>query len=280
MFLNMKMKMVLMFKSWELVEEHLVEFLKDEVSKTGLKKVVLGLSGGLDSAVVAVLLKKAFGDNLLAVMMPTHLSSESSLKDAKELIDKFSIKSETVNIGDYLQLFSEKSRNSSDLRKGNFSARLRMVTLYDISARDGSLVIGTSNKSEILLGYGTIFGDLASAVNPIGDIYKSDLFSFARYLGVPSSIIEKPPSADLFEGQSDENEIGYSYKDIDRVFKLYVDDRYSVEKIVSMGENEKFVRDIIGRIYKNQFKRKMPIVAKLSHRTFGHDFLYARDVKF
>ena len=268
-----------MVDSWSLVKQHLIEFLKDEVYKTEIKKVVIGLSGGLDSAVVAVLLQDIFKEDFLAVMMPTQYSSQNSLDDAQELIDKFGIRYEKVEIGDYLNIFNQKNPDATDLQKGNFSARMRMVTLYDISARDRALVIGTSNKSELLLGYGTIFGDLASAINPIGDIYKSDLFSFARYLGVPDSIIDKPPSADLFDGQSDEKEIGYSYTEIDRVFKLYVEDRLSIKSIISLGENEKLANMLVKRIYQNHFKRKMPIIAKLTDRTFGHDFLYARDVQ-
>ena len=268
-----------MVDSWSLIKRHLIEFLKDEVYKTGIKKVIVGLSGGLDSAVVAVLLQEIFKDNFLAVMMPTQYSSKSSLEDAQELIDRFGIKSITVDISEYLTIFNSLNPNAKSLRKGNFSARLRMATLYDISAKENALVIGTSNKSELLLGYGTIFGDLASAVNPIGDIYKSDLFSFAKFLGVPNSIINKPPSADLFDGQSDEKEIGYTYIEIDRVFKLYVEDRLSIKSIVSLGENEKLVNMLVKRIYQNHFKRKMPIIAKLTDRTFGHDFLYARDVQ-
>lgn len=268
-----------MIKSWELIEKHLTEFLSDEVRKTGLNRVVVGLSGGLDSAVVAVLLQKVFGDDFLAVMMPSQYSSGSSLHDAKELIDKFEIRYEVHPIGEYINIFNSKYRDATDLRRGNFSARLRMVTLYDISARDGALVIGTSNKSEILLGYGTLFGDLASAINPIGDIYKSDLFSFAEYLGVPSSIVNKPPSADLYEGQSDESDIGYSYQEIDKIFKMYVEERKSVDDIVNSGEDREFVEMLVKRIYQNHFKRKMPVIAKLSNRTFGHDFLYARDIK-
>ena len=129
------------------------------------------------------------------------------------------------------------------------------------------------------MGYGTLCGDLASAINPIGDIYKSDLFSFAQYLKVPEAIINKPPSADLYEGQSDENEIGYSYKEIDKIFKMYVEERQSVDDIVKLIENRELVEMLIKRVHDNHFKRKMPIIAKLSNRTFGHDFLYPRDIQ-
>jgi len=268
-----------MQSNWSLVKKHLIEFLKDEVRNTGIKKVIVGLSGGLDSAVVSVLLQEIFKDDFLAVMMPTQYSSENSLTDAQELIQKFGIRAEKVEIGKYLDVFNKANQNANSLRKGNFSARMRMATLYDISARENALVIGTSNKSELLLGYGTIFGDLASAINPIGDIYKSDLFSFAQFLGVPYSIVSKPPSADLFDGQSDEVEIGYTYSEIDTVFKLFVEDRLSKSEILKLVQDKNLVEMLISRIYKNQFKRKMPIIAKITDRTFGHDFLYARDVQ-
>jgi len=268
-----------MHSDWTLTKRHLIEFLKDEVRNTGIQNVVVGLSGGLDSAVVSVLLQEVFQDKFLAVMMPTQYSSQSSLTDAQELIEKFGIRSEKVDIRRYLEIFNQENYDSSSLRKGNFSARIRMSILYDISARENALVIGTSNKSELLLGYGTIFGDLASAINPIGDIYKSDLFSFAKFLGVPNSIVSKPPSADLFDGQSDENEIGYTYSEIDKVFKLFVENRLSKSEILTKIQNKNLVEMLISRIYKNQFKRKMPIIAKITDRTFGHDFLYARDVQ-
>jgi len=261
------------------IESYLKEFLGDEVHKSGIKNVVIGLSGGIDSAVVAVLLQKVFGEHFLAVKMPTRYSSKSSLQDAEELIKKFNIRSETVSVDPYIDSYLGINGKTTDLRVGNFSARVRMATLFDISARERALVIGTSNKSELLLGYGTLFGDLASAINPIGDMYKSDIFEFAKYLGVPDSIINKPPSADLYEGQSDEDDLGYSYEELDSVMKLYVEDRLNRVEILNRGVSPELIDMIISRMYNNHFKRKMPIVAKLTDRTVGHDFLYARDVK-
>jgi NAD+ synthase len=269
----------MMSRKWEILQNHLYHFLKDGVERTGLKSAIVGLSGGLDSAVVSILLQQVFGDKFLAVSMPTQYSSESSLKDAKELVEKFGMRWEIVEIGKYIETFQKANSNFSPLRMGNFSARIRMATLYDISARESGLVIGTSNKSEILLGYGTIFGDLASAINPIGDIYKTDLFQFAEYLGVPKSIISKPPSADLFEGQSDEKEIGYTYAEIDRVLKLYVEKRKSIDEVAEIVGNRNLVEMLIKRIYSNHFKRKMPVIAKVTNRTFGHDFLYSREAE-
>lgn len=261
---------------YEFISQYLTEFVSQEVRKTGLQKVVIGLSGGLDSAVVAILASRAFGDNLLCVKMPSHYSSQSSLDDADELCSVFGMKSEIHSIEPMLRAY-ERS-DMSPLRVGNLSARLRMATLFDISAREGALVLGTSNKSELMLGYGTLYGDLASAINPIGDLYKTEVFELARYLGVPASIIDKPPSADLWAGQSDEIEIGYPYEDLDRVLKRYVEERHTREEMINDGESSHLVDMVTTRIYKNQFKRKMPVIAKLTSRTVNHDFNYPRDI--
>ncbi len=260
------------------ITDFLVRFLENEVKKTGLKNVVMGLSGGIDSAVVAVLAQKAFGDNLLCVKLPSQYSSQSSLDDADKLCQKFSLRNETVSIEEMLKAYEEKNPDMDNLRRGNLSARLRMVTLFDISARESALVLGTSNKSELMLGYGTLYGDLASAINPIGDLYKSEIFELAVYLDVPKSIINKPPSADLWSGQSDEADLGYSYAELDHALKLYVEERVSYEEIIEVGIEKELLDMIIWRIYKNQFKRKMPVIAKLTSRTINHDFNYPRDI--
>ena len=244
------------------IKQNLISFLKEEVLKTGLKKVTLGLSGGLDSAVVAVLCKEVFDDNLNCVLMPSQYSSKSSVEDAIELCKKFGIKHEIVSIEPMLSAYL-KNMGENSLRIGNFSARLRMSVLYDISARENSLVVGTSNKSELLLGYGTIFGDLACAINPIGDIYKSDLFEFAKYLGVNDSIVNKAPSADFFEGQSDEADLGYSYAKIDSLLKNMIDENRSKDELLALGFEDEFIETIKKRVKINEFKRRLPIVAKI-----------------
>ncbi len=261
---------------YALISEYLTRFLEEEVRKTGLSKTVVGLSGGIDSAVVAVLAHRAFGDDLLCVKMPSHHSSQSSLDDADELCRVFGLRSETRSIEPMLRAYGEEGMSA--LRIGNLSARLRMVTLFDISAREGALVLGTSNKSELMLGYGTLYGDLASALNPIGDLYKTEVFELARHLGIPGSILSKPPSADLWAGQSDEAEIGYPYSDLDRVLKRYVEERHTREEMIRDGEKPDLVDMIIGKIYKNQFKRRMPVIAKLTSRTVNIDFNYPRDI--
>ena len=244
------------------IKQNLISFLKEEVLKTGLKKITLGLSGGLDSAVVAVLCKEVFDDNLNCVLMPSQFSSKASIDDAIELCKKFDIKYEIVSIEPMLSAYL-KNMEENSLRIGNFSARLRMSVLYDISARENSLVVGTSNKSELLLGYGTIFGDLACAINPIGDIYKSDLFEFAKYLGVNDSILKKAPSADFYEGQSDEADLGYSYSKIDSLLKKMIDENRSKDELLALGFEDEFIEDIKKRVKINEFKRKLPIIAKI-----------------
>ncbi len=258
--------------------EYLQLFLEDEVKKTGLKKVVVGLSGGLDSAVVAVLAHNVFKDDLLCVKMPSQYSSQSSLKDADELCHDFGLRAEVASIAPMLQAYEKLNPNLDNLRKGNFSSRMRMATLFDISARENALVLGTSNKSELMLGYGTLNGDLASAINPIGDLYKSEVFELAKYLGVSQSIIKKPPSADLWDGQSDEDDLGYTYNELDNAMKLYVEERLSQEEILKRGVDKKMLAMIIHRIFRNHFKRKMPVIAKLTSRTINHDFNYPRDI--
>ena len=246
------------------IKEQLTSFLKDEVQKTGLEKVIVGISGGLDSAVVAILCKEVFKDNMHGVLMPSKYSSDSSVEDAKELCEKFDISYEMVNISPMVDgYFDNNDKEASALRIGNLSARMRMSVLYDISARDNALVVGTSNKSEILLGYGTIFGDIACAINPIGQMYKSDEFEFAKFLEVPNSILNKKPSADLWEGQSDEEELGYSYATMDKVLKQLVDQNISKEELIKNGEDETLINMLEYRIKSNAFKGKLPTIANI-----------------
>ena len=260
------------------ITNYLSHFLENEVKKTGIQKVVIGLSGGLDSAVVAVLAQKVFKNDLLCVKMPSHYSSQSSLDDADELCKDFHLNTITASIEPMLRAYEEMNPDLDNLRKGNFSSRMRMSTLFDISAKENALVLGTSNKSELMLGYGTLYGDLASAINPIGDLYKSEVFELAEYLGVTKNIISKPPSADLWEGQSDEADLGYTYKELDYAMKLYVEERLSLEAIVAKGVDSTMLDMIIKKIFRNHFKRKMPVIAKLTSRTINHDFNYPRDI--
>ena len=246
------------------IKNQLILFLKEEVKKTGLNKVVVGISGGLDSAIVSVLCKEVFQDNTHGVFMPSHMSSDASINDAKELCEKFDIDYEIIEIAPMVKGYFDNISGSIPLRVGNLSARMRMSVLYDISARDSSLVVGTSNKSEILLGYGTIFGDTACAINPIGQMYKSDAFEFARFLGIPDTIINKKPSADLWEGQSDEDELGYTYKVMDNVMKKLIDQSRPKEELLKEGIEGELVDMIINRIQSNAFKLHLPKIAKIN----------------
>ncbi len=261
-------------KKWELIEKFLIKFIYEEITKTGLKKGICGLSGGIDSAVVAVLAKKALGDNFKVFLLPSQFSSKNSIEDAKKVCKKFDIDYEIISIDPLLESYKIENK----IRLGNFSARMRMAILYDKSAELNALVIGTSNKSELMLGYGTLFGDLASALNPIGDLYKTEIFEFAKFLQIPRSIIQKPPSADLWHGQSDEKELGFSYAEIDPVLIDFVDNRATKQELLEKY-NKNLVEFVLKKIYQNQFKRKPPIIAKLKNRTVGHDFLYERDIK-
>lgn len=247
-------------KKWEEITNRLVAFLRREVAQAGFERVVFGLSGGIDSAVVALLCRRAFGEKIKAVLMPSDTTAPKHIADALELAEKFSIATETVSIAPMLLGYPLEL---SPLRKGNMAARLRMMTLYDISARDRALVIGTSNKSEILLGYGTLFGDTACAVNPVGDLYKTEIFELARYLGVTEAIVTKAPSADLWEGQTDEAELGYTYAKLDKVLRLFVEEELSEEDLVRRGHDEELVRFALSRYYGNLFKQSLPVIAKL-----------------
>ena len=249
--------------NWESIKLQMTTFLRDEVAKIGLQKVTVGISGGLDSAVVAILSKEVFGSNMSGVLMPSQFSSQESIDDAIELCKKFDIDYEIISIAPMIDGYFGDTKTASNLRIGNFSARMRMSVLYDISARDNSLVIGTSNKSEILLGYGTIYGDTACALNPIGELYKSDEFLFGKYLGVPQSILQKKPSADLWAGQSDEEEIGYSYKAMDEVLKKLIDESIPKEDLIQSGVDRALLVMLEDRIKNNAFKGKLPLVAKL-----------------
>ncbi len=245
------------------VKNRLVKFIQDELKKTKAQKLVVGLSGGLDSAVVAVLCLHAVGsDNLRCILMPSQNSSDSSIDDAKQLCHKFDIDYDIVHIGQVVHsYFLDKSH--TPLQVGNFTARVRMATLYDISSSIDGVVVGTSNRSEILLGYGTIYGDTACAFNPIGNIYKSSLYKFGSYLQITENILTKKPSADLWSGQTDEQELGYSYEKIDEVLKKLVDDNIDSSQLVEHGYDKALIDMTIGRMTKNSFKRYMPNIAKI-----------------
>jgi NAD+ synthase len=262
----------------DLARKILVGFVRDAVYKVGFKRAVLGLSGGIDSALVAFLAAEALGpENVLAIRMPYRTSSEGSLTDAQLVIDQLGLPSLTIPITPMAEPLIEQFPDMNAMRKGNIMARLRMIVLYDQSAAWGGLVIGTSNKTEALLGYSTLYGDSAAALQPIEDLYKTQVRQLSRALGVPSSVLEKPPSADLWEGQTDEGELGYTYEMVDKMLYLLVEGRYTVEETAAQGFDLKLVERVWRRVRMNHFKRTMPNVGKLTRRSIGHDFLYLRD---
>ena len=261
-----------------LVHSILVGFLRNETSRVGFNRVVLGLSGGVDSALVAALAVEALGPgNVTGVSMPYRLSNRASLADATAVAEKLGLRQEVFDITPQVDAFFDSVPSASDARRGNKMARERMTILYDISARDNSLVLGTSNKTELLLGYGTIFGDMASALNPIGDLYKSQVWQLAAYFDLPAEVVRKPPSADLWEGQSDEQELGFAYAQVDRLLYHAVDRRMSRSELLEMGHDATFVESVLRRVRLNQYKRRLPVIAKLSMRTIDRDFRYPRD---
>ncbi len=262
-----------------LVRRILVDFLRTEITRVGFRRAVVGVSGGVDSALVCFLAAEALGpENVLALRMPYRTSSPESLEHAQLVIEATGVQSRTVDITPMVDAYLERYAPEADrVRRGNLMARTRMMVLYDHSAAFGGLVVGTGNKTEILLGYTTLYGDSAYALNPIGDLYKTQVWQLAEAVGVPRVIIEKAPSADLWVGQTDEAELGFSYRLADQILYLLVDRRYTPQEVVAMGFPEEVVKAIVHRVRTQHYKRIMPPIAKVSHRTVGYDFLYLRD---
>ncbi|MBN1146344.1 MAG: NAD+ synthase [Anaerolineales bacterium] len=262
----------------DLARTILTGFIRSEIQRADFSRAVIGLSGGLDSTLSCYLAAEALGpENILAVRMPYKSSSPDSLQHAQEVIEALGVQSMTIPITEMVEPLFERFPEAGPLRRGNAMARARMIVLYDQSQAFDGLVVGTGNKTEILLGYTTLYGDSACALNPLGDLYKTQVRQLARAMGAPQAIIEKPPSADLWIGQTDEDELGFTYAEADQLLYLLVDQRYSPEECVAAGFAERFVRAVVERVQRNHFKRLLPPIAKLSNRTVGYDFLYLRD---
>ncbi|WP_336156507.1 NAD+ synthase [Fusobacterium polymorphum] len=246
------------------VHNELVEFLRESFKKAGFSKAVLGLSGGIDSALVAYLLRDALGkENVLAIMMPYKSSNPDSLNHAKLVVEDLGINSKTIEITDMIDAYFKNEKESTSLRMGNKMARERMSILFDYSSKENALVVGTSNKTEIYLGYSTQFGDSACALNPIGDLYKTNIWDLSRYLKIPNELIEKKPSADLWEGQTDEQEMGLTYKEADQVLYRMLEENKKVEEVLAEGFNKDLVDNIVRRMNRSEYKRRMPLIAKI-----------------
>ena len=246
------------------VHNELVKFLRENFKKAGFSKAVLGLSGGIDSALVAYLLRDALGkENVLAIMMPYKSSNPDSLNHAKLVIEDLKINAKTIEITNMIDAYFKNEKEASSLRMGNKMARERMSILFDYSSKENALVVGTSNKTEIYLGYSTQFGDSACALNPIGDLYKTNIWDLSRYLKIPNELIEKKPSADLWEGQTDEQEMGLTYKEADQVLYRMLEENKTVEEVLAEGFNKDLVDNIVRRMNRSEYKRRMPLIAKI-----------------
>ncbi len=263
----------------ETVRKVLVGFIENEVRKAGFERVVVGLSGGVDSSLSAFLAAEALGpQNVWGILMPYRTSNPESTDHAMLVVRALGINSLSVDITPMVEDYFAMFPDADQVRRGNKMARERMTILFDHSAGLRALVLGTSNKTELLLGYGTLYGDMASAVNPLGDLYKTQIRQLARHLQVPTVIVEKQPSADLWVGQTDEAELGFTYEEVDRVLHLLVDQRYEVADLIDEESfDEKFVRAVSRKIQASQYKRRLPVIAKVSSRTIDRDFRYPRD---
>lgn len=262
----------------ELARKILTGFIHKEVTRHGFQRVVMGLSGGVDSSLACFLAAEALGPkNVLAIRNPYKTSSPDSLEHAQLVIDATGVESKTIEITPMVDGYLNQHPELDKVRRGNVMARTRMIIWYDQSVEFKGLVLGTGNKTEILLGYTTLYGDAAYALNPNGDLYKTQVRQLARAIGVPEAIVEKPPSADLWKGQTDEDELGFTYEEADKLLYLLVDRRYTVDECVQAGFKRAFVERVVERMRRNHFKRVMPPIAKVSNRTVGYDFLYLRD---
>jgi NAD+ synthase len=261
-----------------LARQILTGFIRSEVTRMGFQRAVIALSGGIDSALSCFLAAEALGpENVLAVRIPYKTSSVDSLEHAQMVIAATGVNSLTIPISEMVDPLLARMPEMGAMRQGNVMARMRMIVIYDQSAAFNGLVIGTGNKTEIMLGYTTLYGDSACAINPLGDLYKTQVRQLSRAMNIPQVIVDKAPTADLWQGQTDEGELGYTYAEVDQLLYLLVDQRYTPEDCVAAGFAEPFVRSVVARVQRNQFKRILPPIAKLSNRTVGYDFLYLRD---
>jgi len=262
----------------EITSDIIVKFIGDSVQKNGFSNGILGVSGGIDSALVLALTVRALGEeNTFALLMPYRTSSPASLSDGKLICEQLGVKYEVIDITPSVDPYFVKYPTDNKTLIGNKCARERMSVLYDWSERKRALVVGTSNKSEMLIGYSTLYGDSAAAFLPIGDLYKTEVIMLAGYLGIPEQIVKKKPSADLWKDQTDEGEIGFTYEMLDRILYHLVDLRLSDREMEEKGFKTQDLKRIKKMVMGSQFKRTQQPVTKIHNRTIGLDFRYPRD---
>lgn len=262
----------------DLTRRVLTQFIAEEIGKFGVRRGVLGVSGGIDSALVVALAAEALGpENVLAVLMPYRTSNPDSLAHGLLCVEQLGVQQATIPVTPQVDPYFAQFPEMPPRRRGNIMARERMKILYDQSEGYGGLVIGTSNKTEMLLGYSTVYGDAAAAIHPIADLYKTQIRQLSAAIGVPEVIIGKPPSADLWPGQTDEDELQLTYAAVDEVLYCLVDRRMRPAALIERGIPAEVVERVIRLVRSAQYKRRTPPIAKVSARTIEQDFLYLRD---
>lgn len=263
----------------ELACKALTGFIADGNRSAGTEGMVLGLSGGVDSALSAALATRALGaERVHAFILPYRTSNPDSQADAEAVAAEFGFSARVIGISALVDAYFEADEEDADhVRRGNLMARARMAILFDQAKKLGCLVLGTSNKTEILLGYSTIFGDNASSLNPLGDLYKQQVWQLSEHVGVPAQVISKPPSADLWPGQTDEDELGISYSTADEVLYLMFNQGLSVEEVIDCGYPADAVRKIDALERRNRYKRRLMLIARLSDSAINLDREIPRD---
>ena len=242
-------------------------FIQDTVSGAGFANVVLGLSGGVDSALAAYLSAQALGpEHVLALRLPYENSAEESMSLAQQVIEDTGIRSDTYSITAGVDGVLDDFPQADKVRKGNVMARMRMIYLYDQAKALQGLVVGTGNKTETLLGYSTLHGDAAFDLNPLGDLYKTQVWALAEHLGVPQKIIDRPPTAGLWAGQTDEEELGFSYQEADKLLFLLVEKDKTMADCQQVGFEERFIQEVVERVKRYRFKSTLPPVGSVGQQ--------------
>ena len=261
-----------------LAEAVLTSFIRDAVETSGTQGVVVGLSGGVDSSLAAALAVRALGpEHVHGFLLPYRTSARESEQDARLVAEHLGIPHRTIDISPMVDAYFALESDAGPDRRGNKMARERMTILFDQAKKLGALVLGTSNKTEILLGYSTVFGDNASSLNPLGDLYKGQVWQLSRHLGLPEQVVGKAPSADLWPGQTDEGELGFEYATADEVLYLLFDMGLRPEEVAARGYDERVVRRVVALEQQFRFKRRLMLIARLSGSAVNLDQEIPRD---